>query len=85
MSVKSRYPQSFEKLGQVCNFLRRTCECVSWQPMYFKGYGFLMYSAMLPGPDVDGSVLSIPGIRDRAYVHIGNVSLFVFDILFRPL
>lgn len=31
-----------------------------------------MYSTVLDDPNVDGKVLSIPGIRDRAYVQIGS-------------
>ena len=32
-----------------------------------------MYSTTLDDPNVDGMVLSIPGIRDRGYVQIGSV------------
>lgn len=31
-----------------------------------------MYSTNLTSPNVDGKVLSIKGIRDRAYIQIGN-------------
>jgi hypothetical protein len=45
---------------------------------YFKklqGYGFVMYATTLDAFEVDGKVLSIPGIRDRGYVQIGDVSI----------
>jgi hypothetical protein len=31
-----------------------------------------MYTTRLSDPNVNGKVLSIPGIRDRAYIQIGN-------------
>ena len=41
-----------------------------------------MYSTTLDDPNVDGMVLSIPGIRDRAYVQIGSASV---GVLYRIL
>ncbi len=38
-----------------------------------------MYFATLEDPNVDGKVLSIPGLRDRAYIQIGNVLVGVLD------
>lgn len=37
-----------------------------------KGYGFIMYSTVLNDSNVDGKILSVPGIRDRGYVQIGS-------------
>ena len=37
-----------------------------------------MYSTALKNTDVYGKTLSIPGIRDRAYVMIGYVIFFFF-------
>ena len=36
-----------------------------------------MYSTVLDDPNVDGKILSIPGIRDRGYVQIGSEFLGV--------
>jgi beta-galactosidase len=45
--------------------------------MLGQGYGFIMYSTQLDTLDVDNKVLSIPGIRDRGYIQIGNRSVGV--------
>ena len=37
-----------------------------------QGYGVVLYATRLSDPNVNGKVLSIPGIRDRAYIQIGN-------------
>lgn len=37
-----------------------------------KGYGFVLYSTVLDDPNIDGKILSIPGIRDRGYIQIGS-------------
>ncbi len=31
-----------------------------------------MYKTKLPSPDVNGAVLSIPNLHDRAYIQIGD-------------
>jgi beta-galactosidase len=46
-----------------------------------QGYGIVMYSANLPTSNVNKKVLSIPGIRDRAYIQIGNKFVGVLDRL----
>ena len=33
----------------------------------------MLYATTLDDPNVDGKILSIPGIRDRGYVQIGDV------------
>ena len=38
-----------------------------------------MYSTNLPSSNVNKKVLSIPGIRDRAYIQIGNKFVGVLD------
>ena len=43
---------------------------------FFKGLGFVSYSTVLDDPNVNGKVLSISGIGDRAYVKIGYVKSF---------
>lgn len=48
-----------------------------------QGYGFIMYTTTLDNPNVDGMVLSIPGIRDRGYVQIGSVRIFLFASQFK--
>jgi hypothetical protein len=48
-----------------------------------QGYGFIMYTTTLDNPNVDGMVLSIPGIRDRGYVQIGSVGKFLFVSQFK--
>jgi beta-galactosidase len=55
-------------------------KCVnSFHPLSFEklgqGYGFISYSTILDDPNVDGQILSIDGLRDRAYVQIGAASL----------
>ena len=45
-----------------------------------QGYGFILYSTVLPSSLVNGMNLSIPGIRDRGYVSIGKVPI---GILYR--
>ena len=49
--------------------------------MYYinKGYGAVLYFTKLEDTNVDGKVLSIPGLRDRAYIQIGNVLVGVLD------
>ena len=46
---------------------------------YIKGYGAVLYFTKLEDTNVDGKVLSIPGLRDRAYIQIGNVLVGVLD------
>ena len=46
-----------------------------------QGYGIVMYSTNLPTSNVNKKVLSIPGIRDRAYIQIGNKFVGVLDRL----
>jgi hypothetical protein len=52
--VDSKYPLSFERLGQ--------------------GYGFILYKTLLDDADVNGKNISIDGIRDRAYIQLGDVN-----------
>lgn len=54
-------------------------KCVSSaDPLSFEklgqGYGFILYTTTLDDPNVDGKLLTIPGIRDRGYVQIGPVN-----------
>ena len=42
-----------------------------------KGYGFVLYTKILDDPNVDGLLLSIPKLRDRAYIQIGSQSVGV--------
>ena len=46
-----------------------------------KGYGAVLYSHALEDANVDGKILSIPGLRDRAYVQIGNTLGILFYFL----
>jgi len=76
--VFSEKPLSFEKLGQVfikcsVNFLLNFFLKLDFQ----KGYGFILYTTFLENTDIDQKILSIPGIRDRAYIQIGSKSLGV--------
>jgi len=43
-----------------------------------KGLGFVLYYTELKDTNVDGKILTIPGVRDRAYIQIGSVSCFHF-------
>ena len=47
---------------------------------FLKGYGFILYTVILDDTDIDQKTLSIPGIRDRAYIQIGSTFL---GILYR--
>ena len=75
---------SFESLGQVRNLIvaKINLFLINLQHSILltinKGYGFVMYTTYLDDPNVDGKLLSVPGIRDRGYVQIGSVSLLVF-------
>jgi len=38
-----------------------------------KGLGFILYYTELKDTNVDGKILTISGVRDRAYIQIGSV------------
>lgn len=44
-----------------------------------KGYGVVLYFRLLDDANVDGKVLSIPGLRDRAYIQIGSNLVGILD------
>ena len=77
--VNSEKPLSFERLGQVRYNFWDLKDKSYYYYYYFKtkGYGFILYSTILDDADIDQKVLSIPGIRDRAYIQTGSVSLGV--------
>ena len=43
--------------------------------MFLQSYGFITYQANVTF-DVAGGTLSIPGLRDRAYISINEVNLY---------
>ena len=67
-------------LAEAVSLFSRKC-VDSVKPQSFEklgqGYGFLLYTTILDDPNIDGKILSIPGVRDRAYVQIGSLSLGV--------
>ena len=81
--VKSAYPMTFEKLGQV-NYRVAFCFFIfiSWL-IDEKGLGFVLYYTDLKDTNVDGKILTIPGVRDRAYIQIGSLSCFFFARIVR--
>lgn len=58
----------------------------SIKPVTFEGLdqysGFVLYEALLPHLQVDPSILSIPGIRDRAIVLIDDVNIALIKHIF---
>jgi hypothetical protein len=78
--INSLNPLSFEQLGQVNRktfHLFQTFNSLLFHSI--KGYGFIMYKTKLPSTSVDGQVLSIPKLHDRAYIQIGYSSIGVLS------
>jgi hypothetical protein len=42
-----------------------------------QGYGFILYMTKLKDLDINGKILSIPNLHDRAYVQVGSRSVGV--------
>ena len=69
MTLNSSLIKSIQKLSDSCvqTELPESFEKLG------QGYGFILYSTILRDSDLTKANLSIPGIRDRGYVVVGNV------------
>ncbi len=69
MSLHSNLVESIQTLSNSCIHTKKP---ESFEKLG-QGYGFILYSTLLNGADLKNANLSVPGIRDRGYVLIGNV------------
>ncbi len=71
--------KTFEELGQVWmlyNLTNKTDILIHAQ-----NQAFVVYSTVLNDPEVQGKVLDLTGVHDYAYVLLGEVNYFIYELL----